>query len=182
MNDIRLIEGCKKNDRKCQKALYDKYSGQMYRICLRYCTNNGDAADAMQEAFIKAFNAIHQFRNEGNLGGWIRTIVVRCCLAKLKHANNFVTLENAEHIESDYEMKELTNDFNYKRLLAFLKELPAGYKAVFNLFVFEEMTHLEISNELDISESTSRTQLFKARKMLQKLITSDVQLKQDLLL
>jgi RNA polymerase sigma factor (sigma-70 family) len=145
----------------------------MYRICLRYCANEHTAADALQEAFIKVFQNIEQFSGKGNLGGWIRTIVVRCALAKLKQEKDFVELDNATEPMEPFEMGDVNDDYNYQRLLEHLKELPAGYKAVFNLYVFEELNHTEIAEKLGISEGTSRSQLYKARKMLQEKIKAD---------
>ncbi|MBO6516819.1 MAG: sigma-70 family RNA polymerase sigma factor [Bacteroidia bacterium] len=177
MTELRkLIELCKQNDPKSQKELYDRYCRQMYTICLRYCKNSGDAADVLQEGFIKVFDKISQFRSEGDIGKWIRTTIVRTALRAIKQRVEFVEICEETNESAAYEMQIDFDNYNYHRILKHLHTMPIGYQTVFNLYVFEEMTHTEISRELNISESSSRSQLFKARKALQNKIEKDAQL------
>lgn len=149
----------------------------MYTICLRYCKDPDEAADVLQEGFITVFQKIDQFRYDGNIEAWIRTVIVRSAIHLIKKKVKFLPIE--EHIDAmeEYEMKVDFDHYTYKRLLKHIHTMPVGYQAVFNLYVFEEMSHSEIAVELDISESTSRSQLFKARKMMQHMISKDGQLK-----
>lgn len=168
-----IISGCKNNEPKSQKTLYNQLCGQMYSICLRYCKNESDAADVLQEGFIKVFQNIHQFRNDGNIAAWVRIIMVRTALHLIKKRQLFVSLEETHAEDIDYEMHIDFDSYNYDRLMSHIKSMPIGYQTVFNLYVFEEFSHLEISKELNCSVGTSRSQLFKARKMMQELITKD---------
>ncbi|MCB9262908.1 MAG: sigma-70 family RNA polymerase sigma factor [Flavobacteriales bacterium] len=170
------LSGCIKHDIKSQKFLYETYRRQMHGICLRYCKNEDDAADVLQEGFIKVFKNIGQYRNDGELAAWIRMIMIRTALASLKKQKDFLPIE--EHIKEagEYEMNINFDSFTFDKLVLHLRSLPTGYQAVFNLFVFEELNHQEIADILNCSEATSRSQLFKARKAMQKLIMHDQQL------
>ncbi len=178
MSIDECIAGCKKNHPKSQKKLYELLSGQMYTICLRYCKNSGDAADVLQEGFIKVFNNIHQFRNEGNIAAWVRMIMVRTALSSLRKNQLFVSLDESFAHDQEYEMKIDFDKYTYNKLIKLLKSMPIGYQTVFSLYVFEELSHAEIAQELNCSESTSRSQLYKARKLLQELINKDKHLTQ----
>ena len=175
------ISGSKKQDTKSQKALYNQLCGQMYTICLRYCKDSSDAADVLQEGFIKVFQNISKFRNEGNIAAWVRMIMVRTALDHIKKRKLFVSIEETHACEQEYEMHVNFDSYNYDKLIKHLKTLPLGYQTVFNLFVFEELSHPEIAKELNCTVGTSRSQLFKARKMMQKLIVRDQHLKKLLI-
>lgn len=170
MTESTLIKACIDHDRKSQKLLFDSYSGNMYAICLRYLKNEFDAQEALQKSFIKVFKNIHQFNGSGNLGAWIRRIVVNVCieaLRKRKADRLFFTEEDLPEMvlnETDFDEE------NYKHLLALLDTLPEGYRIVFSMFVIDEYSHAEIAKILGIKESTSRSQLLKARKYLQNLL------------
>jgi RNA polymerase sigma-70 factor (ECF subfamily) len=175
------ISGCKKNNPKSQKTLYEHLCGQMYNICLRYCKNESDAADVLQEGFIKVFQNIGQFRNEGNIAAWTRMIMVRTALDLIKKRQLFVSIEETHATDQEYEMHVDFDTYNYDKLLQHIKSMPVGYQTVFNLFIFEELSHLEIAQELNCSEGTSRSQLYKARKMMQTLIKKDQHFKKLLI-
>lgn len=177
MNDAKLILGCKRNDRLSQKNLYDNYSRQMYSICLRYCHDQASAADALQEGFIKVYKYINTYNNTGNLYNWIKTIIVRSCLDQIKKENTYITvdMDQVGNIDYNYELHISFDDYTYNKILTVLNNIPSGYKIVFSMFVLDEMSHAEIASMLDITESTSRTQLFKARKLIQKqLLTHSI--------
>jgi RNA polymerase sigma-70 factor (ECF subfamily) len=171
----QLIKGCKENDPKSQRQLYDQYSRQMYPICLRYCKDEASAADALQVGFIKIFKNISLFRGEGSFDGWIRKIIVRASLDQIRKDKVAFSqdLELVNESNYSYTMSMDFDDFNYKQLLSLLASLPQGYQLVFSMFVIDELSHAEIAEALNISESTSRSQLFKARKMMQSLIIED---------
>ncbi len=170
MKEIDLIQGCQRNDRLSQKMLYDNYSRQMYSICLRYCHDKASAADALQEGFIKVYRYINTFKNTGNLYSWIKVIIVRSCLDQIKKekANFSLDIDHLSIAEHNYELDLNFDDYTYKKILKILDTIPPGYKLVFSMHVLDEMSHTEIASILGITESTSRTQLYKARKLIKK--------------
>ena len=167
-----LIQGCLKGDRLSQKKLYEQYSRQMYSICLRYCKHEAAAADALQNGFIKVFKNIASYRSEGDLGGWIRKIIIRSAIDQLKQEK--ITLSDdlnvIDELVHSYTEDVAFDSFTYEQLIRLIDRLPKGYKMVFSMHVLDEMDHCEIAETLSISEVTSRTQLFKARKLLQSYI------------
>ena len=175
MTNEQLILACKKGERKAQKKLYDQYSGQMYSICLRYCKDTSSANDALQTGFIRVFKYIQQFNGEGALGGWIRRIIVNAALSQIK-LDRSTFLGSIEEINPSlysYEMDLDFEDFNYQQLLELLNQLPEGYRLVFSMYVLDDLSHKEIADLLKISEGTSRSQLLRARKLLQEMIKKD---------
>ncbi len=181
MKEFQLISSCKKGLRQAQKKLYDTYCGQMYSICLRYCKDVNSANDALQNGFVKVFKSIHQFDGRGDLGAWIRRIIVNTSLDQLKFSKSFFTntLSDLDHEDFSYEIEIKLNDFNYQRLLKIIDLLPDGYKLVFTMFVIDNLSHAEIAEMLSISINTSRSQLLKARRMLKERIQGDEYLSQE---
>jgi len=178
MTEKQLVNQCIGGNRKAQKELYDTYSRQMYSICLRYCSDKSVAADAMQNGFIRVYKYIEKFREDGDLGAWIRRIIINACLDELNKRGKQLTvdLETADIRSLKVEMKPVADQFNMDRIMGLLKKLPIGYRTIFSMSVFDEMNHKEISAALNISESTSRSQFMRARKMLQEQIKSDAYL------
>jgi RNA polymerase sigma factor (sigma-70 family) len=172
--DQSIIEGCIAGKRKAQSQLYDKFSAGMLGICLRYCKNLEDAEDVLQEGFIKVFRSIQTFRGESSIGAWIKRIMINTAITHIKKQisiGNMMTemIDSIEMEESENEEIVLAH-IDPQKLLGFIQELPEGYRTVLNLYVFEGYTHKEIAESLSISESTSKTQLFKARKYLRNKI------------
>ena len=180
MTDHQLKKACAKGDRKAQQFLYDQYSGQMYSICLRYCKDGASAADALQVGFLKVLRSISKYDEKGPLGAWVRRIVINACLDQIKLDKKFFTeeIQSANEYEATVVNMDNFDDFNYKRLLSLLAKLPEGYRVIFSMNILDEMSHAEISKALNISVSTSRTQLLKARRLLQKLVNTDQHLSQ----
>ncbi len=158
-----IIQGCINNDRKCQKLLYDLFSEQMYAVCSRYCRDEFDAQESMQKGFIKVFQKIAEYRNDGSFEGWIRKIMVRSALNQIatRRTISFEELELENHISIKF-----AENMTYETLLKLIDRLPEGYAMVFNLYVLDELKHAEIAQLLNISESTSRSQLAKGKKLL----------------
>jgi len=175
VTDHQLIQACKKDSRAAQEQLYRQYSGQMYSICLRYCKDGSSAAEALQVGFIKVFRSITNYQGAGSLGAWIRKIIVNACLDQIKLDKRHFSdeIDSAAFAEYSYELEHEFDDFNYQQLLRLLDQLPMGYRVVFTMNVLDEMSHAEIAAALNISVSTSRTQLLKARKAMQSLIKTD---------
>ena len=163
-----LVHGCQKQDRKAQRALYEKYSSRMYVVCLRYARDSDEAKDLLQEGFMTVFSKIGSFNASGSLEGWMRRIFVNTALMKLRKGDvlrDASDVEEARTVESDDDILSGIGSRDIVRLIA---EMPDGFRVVFNMSVIEGYTHSEISRELGISESTSRSQLSRARAWLQE--------------
>jgi RNA polymerase sigma factor (sigma-70 family) len=178
--DIKLLEGCKAGKRHFQSLLYNRYARSLFAVCLRYSGNHAAAEDLLQDCFIKIFRNIVDFRGEGSLEGWMKRIVINTALTEYrKKSKNLVFIgidsigEVANEEESDADFSLQVTPENAKKLMSFIQKLPAGYKHVFNLYVFEDYTHKEISEALGISANTSKSQLAKARKFLQKQLSDN---------
>jgi len=164
-----IIEGCIAGKRASQKQLYDRFAAEMFSVCLRYAHNREEAEDLLQEGFIRVFTSITSFRGEGSLAGWIKRIMINLAINQLKKNKRVPYHEDIDGVgdagktmEEPGEAPEIPHD----TLMQWIRELPEGYRTVFNLFVFEEYGHKEIADMLGISESTSKTQLLKARRWL----------------
>ncbi len=170
-----LIRRCMDLDRVAQKALYDSYSPMAYGICRRYLSNQFDADDCLQKTFLKIFSHLNQVKSEKSLPGWIKTLTIRTCLDHIKSTSKlkFDPIDNKQDNEEayveDYELKD--SKVGYDELLKLIDLLPEGYRTVFNLAIFDEMSHEEIAIECGITVGTSRSQLHKARRRMQSLIT-----------
>lgn len=159
-----MIAGCCKNRRKHQKQLYDRYCDAMFTIAYRMVKDQDLANDVLQTAFIQVFKDIKQFRGQSTIGAWIKTIVVRSAIRQLKKENNMLCLDvvhpNGENISWPEEMR---GDDLEQAILS----LPAGYRTVFLLVEVEGYKHNEVAEMLGISEGTSKSQLYRAKKQLQ---------------
>ncbi|MBX7108766.1 MAG: RNA polymerase sigma factor [Chitinophagales bacterium] len=138
----------------------------MMTLCIRYCGSRQDAEDVLQEGFISVFDHLAAFRNDGAFEAWMRRIFVNASLSHLRKSHIKYETASLETVESDAEDASLTGQFAARELLEIIASLPAGYRIVFNLFAVEGYSHREIAGMLQISEATSRTQFFKARKAL----------------
>lgn len=171
--DETLVRSCVAGDLRSQRQLYDQYKRSMFRLCLRYADSREDAEDYLQEGFVRVFRDLHQFRMEGELGGWIRKVVLNVVLQQLRKKKRlFVSteIEKVQHtiaIEHDY-----NGNIDAKFLTRVIQQLPAGYRTVFNMYVVDGYTHREIAGELDISVGTSKSQLSKAKAMLREQLGS----------
>lgn len=165
-----MIKGCIQKDASCQRMLFNTYAGKMMTVCLRYACDHAEAEDILQEAFIRVFTYIAQYKNEGSFEGWIRRIVVTTALKiinkrKIRFNELNDAVEGSAHTES-YALTNLTEG----ELLKMINALPDGYRLVFNLNAIEGYSHEEIAKMLNIQPGTSRSQLVKARRMLQDQI------------
>ena len=153
-------------------TIYKDYSNAMYSICLRYTRNTDEAADILQDAFIKIYDKRKSFNPEYELGSWIKRIVINTAIDHYNKNKKMVLVEDDTYFETEVEIEvelESTEDIK-ENLLKTLKLLPKGYRAVFNLYVLDNLTHQEISDYLNISINTSKSQLSRARKMLKTLL------------
>ena len=176
LNIISLVEGCKKNDRKSQHIIYEKFYGKMMGVALRYFKDYDTASDMVQESFIKAFSKINQFEGGENFGGWLKRIVVNHSLDQIRKNKkvSFTSEDELQHQTYEDESEDLSyySGINMNQILEAVHELSDSYKMVFNLYVLDGLTHKEIANVLGISEGTSKSNYAKAKKKL-KTILSD---------
>ncbi len=166
-DERRLIQDCLKGKLSAQRELYEKYAGSMLGVCFRYTRSLPDAEDVLQEAFVKVFNKLSQFKFEGELGGWIRRIMVTTALNYLKKNKRYQT----EMYFTEEYMHPVTNDnpeinIEAKEIANLIRQLPQGYQVIFNLHAVEGYSHVEIGQILGISDSTSRSQYARARAVL----------------
>jgi RNA polymerase sigma factor (sigma-70 family) len=172
-----LLKGCLANSRIHQRAFYEKYAGKMYALCLRYARDVMEAEDFLQEGFVKVFARLDMYRSEGSLEGWVRKVIVNIVLQKLRSNKlQFVEIDAGKNYNEDGDTGVL-GTLAADELLGLIKKLPLGYRTVFNLYVLEEYSHKEIAKELGITEGTSKSQLSRARAILQKMVTNNESIK-----
>ena len=173
MSEIReLINGCLAGNRRDQELLYRRHAARLYAVCLQYSGNNEEARDILQEGFIKIFENLANYKHEGSFEGWMRRITVNTALEKYRNRTNLyrvddidqVPEQDAEPDNQDYAGLEAAD------LLNIIRELPPKYRMVFNLFALEGYSHKEISEMINISEGTSKSNLSRARVILQKRV------------
>jgi RNA polymerase sigma factor (sigma-70 family) len=166
--EYELIKKCANGDRKAQKMLYENYARVMYGVCLRYCSDKEEAKDILQEGFIKVYNKINQFAFNGSFEGWMKRVFVNTALEYYRvnkihmyHSDADAANENPHH---DYTVERMSQ----KEILEVMNGLAPGYRMVLNLFIVEGYGHAEIAEMMGISEGTSKSQLSRARIILQK--------------
>lgn len=154
-----------------QEELYNRFSGKMYAVCLRYANNSEDAQDLLQEGFIKVYRNLHRFRAEGSFEGWIRRVFVNSSIEhyRKKSLQLSKVSDKEENTIEDNDISALDN-LAEKDIINLIQDLSPGYKTVFNLYVIEGYSHKEIGELLGISEGTSKSQLARARSILQKKV------------
>jgi RNA polymerase sigma factor (sigma-70 family) len=167
VTENELIKGCIREDRECQGEIFRRYAGKMMSVCLRYSRHRMEAEDILQDSFIKVFDNIARFEFKGSFEGWVRRIVVNTALKNYSR-KSFRNEQIGIEYENDTPIEpSVLSDLHEEELLKLIARLPEGYRVVFNLYAIEGYSHKEIAETLNIQESTSRSQLVKARKWLQ---------------
>lgn len=168
LTELSLIALCKQGDRAAQKSLYDSLAPKMLAVCLRYMGEREAALDTLQEGFMTLFSKLDSYSGEGSFEGWARRVFVNTALMSLRKND---VLKQSEDIGNawDISSEDTTpiQDISYKELIRMIGELPTGFRTVFNMYVIEGYSHKEIGEALGISEVTSRSQLQRARTILQ---------------
>jgi RNA polymerase sigma-70 factor (ECF subfamily) len=167
-----LVEKASRGDDRSFQQIYDAIAGKMYSLCLRYAGNTEDANDWFQESFVKLYRHLSSFRGEGSFEGWARRIFVSACIDGIKKRNQLLPVlpdgvDKASDDLTGYD--KLAND----DLIGYIRQLPDGYRTAVNLYLVEGYSHKEIGELLNISEEGSRSQLFRARVLLQKMLTKN---------
>ncbi|RYY87727.1 MAG: sigma-70 family RNA polymerase sigma factor [Chitinophagaceae bacterium] len=167
----QLVRDCKKGRASAQKALYERFAQPLFLLCRRYVRNDEAAEEVLHNGWLKCFEAIARFDyvNDAATVGWLKRIMVNECLMHLRRNNSFlqVALEDAPELPDNERVLE---GLEATEIFQLITKLPTGYRTVFNLFVLEEYGHKEIAVMLGISEGTSKSQLSKARQLLQQLL------------
>jgi RNA polymerase sigma factor (sigma-70 family) len=164
---LQLVKECLKGKPAAQKQLYQLYAPQMLGVCYRYTKSIEDAEDVLQDGFVRVFKFLDQYKQEGELGAWIRRIMVNTALNYLKKSKKY----QHDLLFDKTELHVVSNDdpairLNAKELAQLIRQLPTGYQTIFNLYAVEGYTHPEIGQMLGISEGTSRSQYMRARQLL----------------
>jgi RNA polymerase sigma factor (sigma-70 family) len=175
ISESDLIQGCLADDRRMQEELYRRFSPRMYGVCLRYAGNAEEAQDILQEGFIKVYKKLDSYRREGSFEGWIRRIFVNTAIEhfRRKTYQQPITEKHENTVEGKY--LSVLDTLAEKDILKLIQELSPGYRTVFNLYVVEGYTHKEISDMLNISEGTSKSQLSRAKVILQDLVKNFIE-------
>ncbi len=177
MKDLKkIIKGCLQQRRTDQYRLYALYSKRMFGICLRYAASYDEAQDILQEGFVKVFLNLSSYKGQGSFEGWIRRIIVNTAIekyrARLHHLPVDTVIDYEEHVHHNCALDAL----HTKDILGFVQKLPVQYRLVFNLYVLEGYSHKEIGEMLNISESTSRSNLARARMLLKDKLSQEMEL------
>ena len=167
----RLVKACLEGNREAQRTLYESLSPKMFPVCLRYMSSREEAEDVLQEGFVTLFSKLDSYSGKGSFEGWARKIFVNTALMQLRKND---VLKETEDLEGAWDISSqdptIIQNIGYQELLEIIESLPPGFRTVFNMYVIEGYSHKEIGEALGISENTSRSQLQRARMILQKKI------------
>lgn len=170
MTERELIEGCVNNKQDCQKQLFNLFAGKMMSVCLRYARDEHRAQDILQDGFIRVFKNIHQYRFEGSFEGWLRRVFASVAIREISRQKIFFTDTDITDSREHSIEENVLSKISAEEIHVLIRQMPDGYRTVFNLNVIEGYSHEEIATMLGIQPTTSRGQLLKARKHLQVLI------------
>ena len=169
-NCTKLIDKASTGDRRAQQQLFEMFAPKMLGVCRQYLKNTDLAEEVMLSGFLKMFKHLSNFKNEGSFEGWIRRIMVNESISQLRKDKNLHFISEAEIENTTQHATFIESEIEAEEIQKMIDTLPDGYRTVFVLYAVEGYKHGEIAELLQISESTSKTQLFKARKMLQNLV------------
>jgi RNA polymerase sigma factor (sigma-70 family) len=175
ISDTDLIEGCQREDRKMQQQLYQRFAPKMYGVCLRYAGSIEEAEDILQEGFIKVFRKIGSFRGEGSFEGWIRRIFVNTAIEHFRRKSYVQPITEREETTVENKYLSVLDSLAEKDIINLVQQLSPGYRTVFNMYVIEGYTHRQIAEILGISEGTSKSQLSRAKSILQELVQKHIE-------
>ncbi len=175
ISESDLIEGCIRGDRKMQYELYERYAPKMYGVCLRYAANAEEAEDILQEGFIKVYKKISSYRGDGSFEGWIRRIFVNTAIEHFRKKTYLQPITEQEESTIEGKYLSVLDSLAEKDIIQLVQQLSPGYRTVFNMYVIEGYTHKQIAEALGISEGTSKSQLSRAKLILQDLVKKYVE-------
>ena len=166
----KLISGCKSQDPRAQREVYHEWAAKMLGVCLRYIKDQSEAESVMTGGFLKIFDKIDQYSGDGSFEGWMRRIMVNESLTWLRQQKHAFMMVDAEEASREVSYEDAQQQLQAEDLMTMVRLLPDGYRAVFNLYAIEGFSHKEIAEKLEISENTSKSQLSRARNLLQQYI------------
>lgn len=175
ISESDLLEGCRRGDRKMQHELYNRYAPKMFGVCLRYASNAEEAEDILQEGFIKIFNKINSYRGEGSFEGWIRRIFVNTAIEHYRKKTYLQPITETEENTVEGKYLSVLDSLAEKDIIQLVQQLSPGYRTVFNMYVVEGYSHKQIAEMLGISEGTSKSQLSRAKLILQDLVKTFIE-------
>lgn len=171
-----LVALCLKGDRLSCRELFELYSGKLMALCYRFARDKNEAEDMLQEGFIRIFNKLDLYSGEGSLEAWMRRVMINTALKyRQKHIGRH-NYSNIDDVHAFDPTPTIIDELSREEILRLIQELPSGYKTVFNLYVIEGYSHKEIAERLGIGESTSRSQLVKARALLKEQLLKLIRL------
>ena len=171
MEDLKpVISACIAGNRKAQAKLYHHFAPKMFGVCLRYSGDAHEAEDNLQDGFIKVFTNLKSFREEGSFEGWVRRIMINVSLEKFRKQNKLFPVEDVSVYDSANLSDDIVAKISSEDLLKLVQQLPPRYRLVFNLYVFEGLSHEEIAKEMSITKGTSKSNLARAREILKKKV------------
>jgi len=171
----KLIKACKKRNLNAQSQLYQQYKDDLFILCLKYCKNRAEAQDNLQDSFLAIFDKIKSYKGKGSFEGWMKRITINKAIDKYKNDIMIPTeINNDLLIDSDFN-SEVINNIPLQDILKHIQELPTKYRLVFNLYQLDGYSHDDISKLLNISKGTSKSNLHRAKKILQTKIQQSVQ-------
>lgn len=182
-----IVRGCIRGDAKSQELLYKKLYGVMMAVCLRYTKDRDQAQDILQEGFIKVFGKIEHYNFEGSFEGWVRRIMVNTAIDFFrKKRTDFTLMGENEHIENVADVPDQEDgsdqpeyDFKPEHIIQAMQQLTPAYRTIFNLYVYENHTHIEIAEKLGISVGTSKSNFAKAKRNLKKILINDLKYRNE---
>jgi RNA polymerase sigma-70 factor (ECF subfamily) len=170
VNIEEIVKGCMSGKRKSQEQLYSMFADEMFGVCKYYSKDYTDAEDTLHEGFMKVFQKIDQFKSTGSLAGWIRRIMINTALEKFRKRNQLYAIGDEVHNEGDINPDNVVSDLAAEDLIKLVRELSPQYRMVFNLYAIEGYSHKEIGEMMGISEGTSKSNLARARYILQEKV------------
>lgn len=171
--EAHVVKALRNRDSKMQRQVYDKYSSRMLGVCIRYLGDQMTAEDILVEGFLKVFDKIDQYKGEGSFEGWVRRIMVNESLGYLRQRKRLVEIPMLDEVQGIADNNaRIDQSLEVGELMHMINTLPLGYRTVFNLYAIEGYGHAEIAQMLGITESTSKSQLHRARALLQQLVTN----------
>ena len=175
MENQKLIAACKKQDTNAQRELYETYAPRLMGLCMKYCKDSDAAQDMLHDGFLKVFTQIKKYSGRGSFEGWMRRVFVNTILEQFRKEKRkdlvISEMEETQEEVLDENLERLFDDsISEEMLLSMIQQLPSGYRTVFSLYVFEDMTHRQIAKQLGIKENGSRSQYSRAKSFLKNKI------------
>lgn len=170
MNIEQVIKGCRSNNRGSQEELYHLYKGVLFSLCLKYCRNEAEAEDNLHNAFIEIFTTIDKYKGTGSFEGWIKRITINKAINSFKKTKQLIPIK--DNFTGDTDVGEEEMDIPADTILELVQQLPDQYRLIFCLYELDDYPHKEIAAMLSISESTSKSNLHRAKAILKEKITA----------